>query len=365
MDVKNRGVINKQSLEQVAAYLVTGIILSISHHFHNYPAVIFFGHLLIAISFLQLIFKSFKYNWIRRFSDPLDIFKGSTLVVSFAFDVVILIVDELTYYSDSKIMPPNLLNSLFVSITIATFLWVLLLIFPLMARALNMKLSFKMRVPSFIFIIGMLIYVADFYIKIFPPQVVLSGILVLIIIILVVQQRDALPKLKRVLIYFSHLLLALTIAFILGGILSIFTKAAPTKWFWISAIISIISFGILFFIIHRGRRRLFLKIHMFLKMRATGMIRNVIMTESKFRDFQNYCCVKGFDLSYFSSEISGSEEEIEWYQFDLPKVIKIKRNGFWYQGVPYDVAVWQQQNWNSSFKQIVPEFFSTRNGERG
>lgn len=65
---------------------------------------------------------------------------------------------------------------------------------------------------------------------------------------------------------------------------------------------------------------------------------NVVLSEAEFDTFQRFCRSKGFDLSYYGPEIDGGE--VGPYQFDSPKVIKVKRRRFSSGGVPYDVAEW-------------------------
>jgi type II secretory pathway component PulF len=98
MPATNGKLYKKHLSEQAAVYLVTGILISISHHLHNYAAVIFFGHLLIAVSFLILLSTMLNYKWMRRIAGPLDIFSGTTLIIAFAVDFVIFTIDELVYY---------------------------------------------------------------------------------------------------------------------------------------------------------------------------------------------------------------------------------------------------------------------------
>jgi hypothetical protein len=86
------------------------------------------------------------------------------------------------------------------------------------------------------------------------------------------------------------------------------------------------------------------------------MAKNLLLSEAEFDDFQRYCREKGFDLSYFSGEISGSKQEIERHQFDDPQVIKLTRHRFTFGGVPYTVAEWQQEKWRSCFSEIREEF---------
>jgi hypothetical protein len=86
----------------------------------------------------------------------------------------------------------------------------------------------------------------------------------------------------------------------------------------------------------------------------------LVLSEAEFVEFKQYCREKGFDLSYFSSDISGSEEEIERYQFDSPKVIKLKRRRFSFSGTPYDVAEWQQEKWASNLSEIQSDYLSWR-----
>ncbi len=90
------------------------------------------------------------------------------------------------------------------------------------------------------------------------------------------------------------------------------------------------------------------------------MVRNLVLPEATFDEFRRFCRGKGFDLSYVSAEISGSREEIADYQFDRPKVINLRRRPFGFQGMPYDVAEWQQEKWDSSLPEIEDEFSSRR-----
>ena len=91
------------------------------------------------------------------------------------------------------------------------------------------------------------------------------------------------------------------------------------------------------------------------------MAKNLLLSEAEFDDFQRYCREKGFDLSYFSGEISGSKQGIERHQFDDPQVIKLTKHRFTFQGIPYDVAEWQQQKWLTSLPGLRNEFLTERN----
>lgn len=83
---------------------------------------------------------------------------------------------------------------------------------------------------------------------------------------------------------------------------------------------------------------------------------NLILSEIEFGTFQRYCREKGFDLSYFSSGILGSRQEIEQHQFDGFQVIKLVKRGFAYEGIPYAVAEWQQHDWRNHFLEIREGF---------
>ena len=89
----------------------------------------------------------------------------------------------------------------------------------------------------------------------------------------------------------------------------------------------------------------------------TEVAKNLVLSEAEFDEFKQYCHEKGFDLSCFGPEILGSTEEIEHYQFSRPQVIKLRKRRFTFQGIPYDVAEWQQERWDSSLPQIRDEFF--------
>jgi hypothetical protein len=89
----------------------------------------------------------------------------------------------------------------------------------------------------------------------------------------------------------------------------------------------------------------------------TEVAKNLILSEAEFDKFKQYCYEKGFDLAYFGPEIQGSKEEIEHYQFSRPKVIKLRKRRFSFQGIPYDVAVWQEERWGNSLAQMQDVFF--------
>jgi len=56
----------------------------------------------------------------------------------------------------------------------------------------------------------------------------------------------------------------------------------------------------------------------------------------------------------------GSKEKIEHYQFSKPQVIKLRKRRFTFQGIPYDVAEWQQEKWASNLSEIQSDFLSWR-----
>ncbi len=72
------------------------------------------------------------------------------------------------------------------------------------------------------------------------------------------------------------------------------------------------------------------------------MAKNLVLSEAEFNEFKQYCHEQGFDLSYFGPAIMGSKKENEHYQFSRPQVIKLRKSRFTFQGIPYDVAEWQQ-----------------------
>lgn len=89
-------------------------------------------------------------------------------------------------------------------------------------------------------------------------------------------------------------------------------------------------------------------------------MRNLVLAEADFEEFKSYCRRLGFDLSYFSTEMTGFGKEIENHRFDTPKVIKLKKKPFGYQGTSYDVAEWQQAEWQRRFADIVEGFTKMR-----
>jgi len=94
------------------------------------------------------------------------------------------------------------------------------------------------------------------------------------------------------------------------------------------------------------------------------MTENLLLEEAEFEKFRKHCRTKGFDLSYYCSEISGSKEEIASHQFDSPKVIKLRKRRFGFAGIPYDVAEWQQENWRENLPKLRDEFLARLSSAR-
>lgn len=84
---------------------------------------------------------------------------------------------------------------------------------------------------------------------------------------------------------------------------------------------------------------------------------NLVLYEAEFDRFRRFCREKGFDLSYFSPEISGTKEEIVCHAFDSSKVVKLRNRRFGFTDIPYDVAKWQQESWKAQISGLKDEFF--------
>ena len=307
METRYEKLYKEHQFEIATAYLVTGIITSISHHFHNYTVIVFFGHLLVASSFMILISMMLRRGSMRRIASSLGIFSGATFIITFAADVIIFTVDELSYYNESKVLPTNLLDSLFITFLIAVVLWLFVLSIPLMLPAFKPRKSLRGRVPSFLFIAAVILLVADWTLKIFPLQNALIGIFVLTWAIFLGLQKNSLPRLKIILIYFSHLFFVLIPVFFLGGILSFFSKAAPTSWFWGPGIFSVCGFVISILLLDRWRRKIFGTIAKF----STRIREKLILILNKIRcAVMTYAAKAIFELSYFLEHLIGTAKRI-------------------------------------------------------
>ena len=84
---------------------------------------------------------------------------------------------------------------------------------------------------------------------------------------------------------------------------------------------------------------------------------NLLLNEAEFDEFKRFCRNKGFDLSYYISEISGPKEEVERYPFDSPEVIKPRKRRVGFAGIPYDVAEWQSENCKAQVSVLKEKFF--------
>jgi len=86
-------------------------------------------------------------------------------------------------------------------------------------------------------------------------------------------------------------------------------------------------------------------------------MKNLVLAEAEFEEFQKYCKNKGFDLNYFSEPGISSEKELENFQLEkAPRVAVISKKRFGKKAKIYDVAEWQREKWQNSFWQISEEF---------
>lgn len=249
-------ILKNRLVEQALAYLVTGIILSVSHHFHTYVQVVFFGHFLIAASLLMVVSTALPYRWMRRIAGPLDILSGTTLIITFAGDIALFVVDELTYYVQSKVLPQNLVDSLFITILVAVVVWLSLLALPLILPAFSHRRPPRTRLLSSVLLCALVLVVTDGFLRVFPIQDVVLALLLCIIAVVVISDREV-PRLTSSLIYFSHLFSALALVFAIGGLLSTFTRAVPSRLFWISFLVSGCAAAACIMILSGWRKRLF------------------------------------------------------------------------------------------------------------
>ena len=253
----NEKIYKAHLIEEAMTYLVTGIVISVSHHFHALTQVVFFGHLLIVISFMILFSMIFNYKWMRRISNSLDIFSGTTFIITLSIDIAIFLIDELTYYTQSKTLTQPQIDHLFITILIIVVLWLLLLCVPLVAPAFNRRLSFKAKFPSFFLVVALLLLLVNYFLKILQVQNILFAELFVMFVILLILQIKTLSKIKLSLIFLSHLSFLLVIGFGLGGILSFFTQAISPRGFWKLSILAFCIFIISIFLLTPWRRRIF------------------------------------------------------------------------------------------------------------
>lgn len=242
--------------EKSLAYLVSGVFLSISHYIHESTFLVFFGHLLISSSLLILVSLMLNKRWMHRISAPLETFSIAIFIISFSAGIIIFFVDELAYYKDFTDLPVDLINSLFCTIIIAIIVWLILLSIPYGLPALRVRLPFRRRIPSYIFIVTMALFITNHLLKLLPDQYFLSGELVIMLVIISVLNKDKSIRLKRTTIYLSHLFFALFFSFFISAILAFFTEASSHLLFIICGLASLALFIISILSLNRWRRRL-------------------------------------------------------------------------------------------------------------
>jgi hypothetical protein len=364
--ISNRLVDEQKKLvtEQGTLFLVTGVLISISHYFHSNLFIVFFGHLLIASSIVLFFSMILGYKWTRRITRPLDIFSGTSLIITVTMDIVIFFIDEIVYYIDNEIITQSKIDHLFVSILIAILLWMFLYCTSLIFPAFNVRLPLRVRLPSFIFLGALAVFIVNNYFNIFLAQYVLIAVLLLIFITGLILKRNQLRKLKLNLMKASLSILALGATFFLAGVLSFFTQAVPLAWSLIPAAFFIASSTAFWIRLRSVRRSLFIIAPRV--SRGLHSTKNFLLYEEDFIDFQKYCYnihpENRINLCFFSEEISGSKEDIAWHQFGSFKVIKFKKNRFVSKGIPYDVGEWEQEKWKDAFPQLIQGFFVSRGG---
>jgi hypothetical protein len=87
------------------------------------------------------------------------------------------------------------------------------------------------------------------------------------------------------------------------------------------------------------------------------MTKNLVLAEREFDDFKRLCRKKGFDLSYYGPQISGSIKEMKNTNLDGSRVILLSKHWFINHGVPYSVAEWQQEKWCNNRPDLEDKFF--------
>jgi len=198
-----RRVIQQYLFAQSFAYLITGVLLSISHHIYRNTLLIYIGHLFIIAAFLILISVT-RYKWMHRIAEALDVILSRILLIAnFAVGLIFSILDELAYYTQLKIASQALINSLFTSILLAVYLYVAIL----------------------------------FYIGVIHPR---RGILRVFLQGVIHPRRRIFPlrtipvrtELSNVLRQCFALTVILTPLFFIAGFFSYFTKAVPWGYFW-------------------------------------------------------------------------------------------------------------------------------------
>jgi hypothetical protein len=257
MPVTNEKLNKTRLIEQSLAYLVTGIFLSISHYIHEYSLLVFFGHLLISSSLLILISLILNLRWMHRVSAPLGIFSGAIFIISFAAGIIIFFVDEFVYYKDSGILSDSLTDSLFITVLITVVVWVFFLYIPCVLPALRTRLPFRKRLPSFILLVALALFIVNNQLTLFPDLYFLSGELVLLLVVMSILHKDKFAKFRRTIIYLSHLFPVLFLVFGLGSIVAFFTKASSYWSFLTLSLISLGLFVISTLLLNHWRKRLF------------------------------------------------------------------------------------------------------------
>ena len=242
------------------AYLAAGIVLILSHHFHSYPVLIYFGHMLIAsslitsISLMLAISSAISDRWLRRVYIPLDIFSGVTFIVTFAVGIIIFFIDEFAYYKENSLLSQSLLDSLFLTAIVVIFMWVLLLYIPYIVRLFRRSTSIKNRKNSLLIVGSLVVVIINQFLNLVPLHILVP---LIIVIILIYFSKST--KFRRIttLIHLSHIFAAFFITSIVAASISHFTKAISANVFWISSGIGLITFITSLLLLYKWRRLCF------------------------------------------------------------------------------------------------------------
>ena len=118
--MRHNKFLNLYTFAQATSYLVAGVFLTTSHNLQNVLSLRYFGHLLIAASFLTLL-STFNYKWSRRLAS-FDIFSAALDIITFAA-LLFGVLDEFLLQSQNKASLPTMGESSTIAILLIIYFW--------------------------------------------------------------------------------------------------------------------------------------------------------------------------------------------------------------------------------------------------
>lgn len=232
-----RNLVRRYLTAQALAYMTAGIFLVISHHLNYSTFLRYFGHLLIATSFV-IIISIFFYQLARRIT-VLDTTFSQTLSIVTVAALIISTIDEIAYNNAHQELGSQGLSEFsFFGILLVMVLWLIIFILLPPTRR-RLRLNFQSISGIFFLISILFIFIClisiwkNIFSLIYSYLFLGTGILLYGVLFVLLQRQQTPNHICRLgLLGMERILFLLIIVFVLAGFISMLTKAFHPGYFF-------------------------------------------------------------------------------------------------------------------------------------